>query len=252
MDFVKARHFTPTDGRSIDLLVVHDMEIAETHQTAELCARMFATTDREASAHFCHDDNSTVRCVRDMDVAYAAPGANHDGIHFELAGRASQSRNDWLDTFSRKMLEEQVAPTMADIAEEFKVPAVYLDAAALKQNRRGITTHHQVSLAFKLSTHTDPGPNFPILRLVDDIREIMRDPDGGHDQKPDLPTIRKGDTGWLVKKAQRHLRAHGFVAVKADGHFGEQTERAVRNFQRHEGLPTDGVVGPKTWRMLRG
>lgn len=252
MDFIRAKHFTPTDGRSIDLLVIHDMEAPETHDRAEACARYFASTDREASAHYCIDDNSIVRCVRDQDVAWAAPGANSDGLQFELAGYAGQNRKDWLDPYSRRMLEDKAAPLFAELATGYKIPAVYLDAAALKQNRRGITTHKQVSLAFRLSSHTDPGDGFPIERFVDDVREIMHNPDDGPDDKPDLPTIRRGDVGWLVKKAQRHLRAHGFAALQVDGRFGQSTERAVRNFQRQEDIPADGVVGPKTWRRLRG
>ena len=33
--------------------------------------------------------------------------------------------------------------------------------------------------------------------------------------------------------------------------FGKNTDKAVKRFQREHNLPTDGVVGPKTWTALR-
>ncbi|MBP3952196.1 N-acetylmuramoyl-L-alanine amidase [Bacillus suaedae] len=47
-----------------------------------------------------------------------------------------------------------------------------------------------------------------------------------------------------VKRVQRALN------VTTDGLYGPMTERAVRNFQRREGISVDGIVGPQTWRRL--
>jgi len=249
MQFIQAAHYTKTDGRTVDLLVVHDMEAPETHDRAEACARMFATTDRLASAHYCIDDDSEVQCVRDQDVAYAAPGSNSDGLHFEFSGYAAQDRDDWDDPFSRAMLERG-SKLFARKAEENRIPAQVLGVDALKAQKRGITTHNFVSLAFHLSTHTDPGASFPLERFVAKVRDHMVAPDDGPADKPDLPTIRPGDVGWLVKKAQKHLNAHGYrVAVSTQ--FDDATERAVRRFQKAEGLHVDGIIGPRTWRRLR-
>ncbi len=38
--------------------------------------------------------------------------------------------------------------------------------------------------------------------------------------------------------------------LKEDGSFGPKTEAAVQEFQRHCGLPVDGIVGPATWDFL--
>ncbi|MGG2027229.1 peptidoglycan-binding domain-containing protein [Gottfriedia sp. S16(2024)] len=38
--------------------------------------------------------------------------------------------------------------------------------------------------------------------------------------------------------------------MTADGIFGPITDRAVRNFQKKNGLTVDGKVGPKTWAKL--
>jgi peptidoglycan hydrolase-like protein with peptidoglycan-binding domain len=62
--------------------------------------------------------------------------------------------------------------------------------------------------------------------------------------------LRRGDGGEDVKALQRELAKKGFPSGKADGDFGENTERAVREFQRSAGLKGDGVVGLKTWTAL--
>jgi peptidoglycan hydrolase-like protein with peptidoglycan-binding domain len=53
-------------------------------------------------------------------------------------------------------------------------------------------------------------------------------------------TLSRGSTGAGVEALQRAL------SVKVDGRFGAATERAVRAFQREQGLADDGVVGPAT------
>jgi hypothetical protein len=103
--FVQARNYTPTyrDTRPIRVFVVHDMEAPEKGDTAESVAAYFAGSNApQASAHYCIDSNSVVQCVRDSDVAWAAPNANHDGLHFEHAGYASQIMKDWLDPFGKR------------------------------------------------------------------------------------------------------------------------------------------------------
>ena len=37
---------------------------------------------------------------------------------------------------------------------------------------------------------------------------------------------------------------------QVDGYFGDDTEEAVKDFQRAKGLTADGVVGPKTMEKL--
>ena len=56
--------------------------------------------------------------------------------------------------------------------------------------------------------------------------------------------IRKGDTGEKVKVIQKA------VGTTGDGIFGEQTEKAVREFQSKNGLAVDGIVGPLTWAKI--
>jgi N-acetylmuramoyl-L-alanine amidase len=60
------------------------------------------------------------------------------------------------------------------------------------------------------------------------------------------PMLRGDD----VARLQALLGELGFDAGKVDGFFGPDTTRAVTEFQRNAGLPTDGVCGPDTLRAV--
>ncbi|WP_460112702.1 peptidoglycan-binding protein [Streptomyces platensis] len=60
-----------------------------------------------------------------------------------------------------------------------------------------------------------------------------------------------GATGWEVVEAQCLLNHHGYDPGPVDGILGEHTVRAVKRLQAAAGLPTDGIVGPDTWKALR-
>lgn len=64
-----------------------------------------------------------------------------------------------------------------------------------------------------------------------------------------LRTLREGshDQDGLVLALEEFLRDEGCYWVEADGVFNEDTDAAVRLFQKDAGLKIDGVVGTKTW-----
>jgi hypothetical protein len=169
MKFVQAKWYTKTNGRSVRLQVIHDMEAKETSSTAEAVARDFATTSTKKSAHYCYDDDSEVQCVRDQDIAYAAPGGNHDGLHHELAGFAIQSGAEWRDKFSMSMMA-RVAVNVAKKCDELGNAKTWLSDAEIKAGKSGICDHAAISRVYKKSTHTDCGPNFPHDLFVDMVR----------------------------------------------------------------------------------
>ena len=161
VQFLEARHLTRTAGRTIDLIIIHDMEYPETPTSAEWCAQFFAGPHApHASAHYSIDRDSIVQSVRDEDVAWHAPGANHDGIGLEHAGYAKQSRADWLDDYSRAELALS-AKLAARLCRTYGIPVVWLDVDEVRSGLRGITGHAQVSKAFGKSSHWDPGLGFP-------------------------------------------------------------------------------------------
>jgi hypothetical protein len=65
--------------------------------------------------------------------------------------------------------------------------------------------------------------------------------------------IRKGSKGREVQRMQVLLRRAGYLPKKWHVHtkYTLYVRRALRKFQRDHNLPVDGVVGPKTWAMLR-
>lgn len=79
-------------------------------------------------------------------------------------------------------------------------------------------------------------------------------------KSPTLSLTSPRMTGPAVRELQQRLKALGYEVGKVDGVFGPQTEQAVRTFQeQNEPLLeddsmtalVDGVVGPKTWAVLR-
>jgi peptidoglycan hydrolase-like protein with peptidoglycan-binding domain len=73
------------------------------------------------------------------------------------------------------------------------------------------------------------------------------------------PTLKKGDRGASVRELQKLLYDYGAFAltcifgvpeVLIDGDFGQDTEDAVKVFQRQFFYKVDGVVGNITWQAL--
>ena len=53
-----------------------------------------------------------------------------------------------------------------------------------------------------------------------------------------------------VVRIQETLQRLGYDVRDADGHFGPETEKAVREFQHQHGLTPNGRVGYQTWEAL--
>ena len=66
------------------------------------------------------------------------------------------------------------------------------------------------------------------------------------------PLVYKGKTGETVQYIQNKLINKGYFLGRtgADGIFGFQTEKAVRQFQIDNSLSADGIIGPLTWEKL--
>lgn len=82
---------------------------------------------------------------------------------------------------------------------------------------------------------------YPILEAYIDVESIV---------KPAIKftrTLRRGNKGDDVKLLQQLL---GFTGPDIDGSFGPKTLEAVKLFQKRNKLVVDGIVGPKTQKLL--
>lgn len=73
-----------------------------------------------------------------------------------------------------------------------------------------------------------------------------------------VKVLKKGSKGNAVKALQTLLIGYGFkmesngTVYGVDGSFGGATDKAVRAYQKANGLVVDGSVGPATWSKLLG
>lgn len=175
-DSIQAVHHGGTrelvPGR-IRLIVLHSTE----GDTAASAANWFAADASGGSAHLVVDDGACYRTLPDNVVPWGAKGGrvNEDGLHIEMAGHAvddpktgakAYTRDQWL---AHSAMLEKAAAIVQNWARAYNVPMVFLtvnDLRAQGENARGITTHEQVTRAFGVDDHMDPGDAFPIDVLM--------------------------------------------------------------------------------------
>ncbi len=65
------------------------------------------------------------------------------------------------------------------------------------------------------------------------------------------PTLSLNSKGKDVLTLQKKLYVIGYEITELDGEFGEETKKAVSDFQEDNGLTVTGVVTNATWRALK-
>ena len=163
------------------LIVLHTSEGGESEGAAENLASFLGRPgDRPNSSggfygssyQVVFDTDRIIPAVPYDTVSYSAGGANSQGIHGCFPGKAGQTREQWLDAVSRAMIR-QAAAWMRDVATEQGIPLRRLTVAQVAAGERGYCDHHDVSRAFRKSTHTDVGAGFPWDVLADDITALI-------------------------------------------------------------------------------
>lgn len=151
-------------NRKVRLIVIHTMESQEKPGTAKNVAKWFSgPTAPKASAHFCVDNKDAVRVVEDDDIAWAAPGANSDGLHIEIAGSARQTKGQWRDEYTLACLD-RAAEVAAKWCVKYQIPVKHLNLNQVVDGKtKGFIGHVDATRAFPYlkGDHTDPGKNFP-------------------------------------------------------------------------------------------
>lgn len=153
----------PRKASQIKWCVIHSAEASDdsgADTTAEGVANYFARPSTQASTQLAVDRDSCVRMLPDLVIPWGASGANTNGLHIEICGRAGWTREQWLDHSRRPMLD-RAAFKVAKWCYHYAIPVRWVDVAGLKTGRKGLTTHKEVNDAFQNGSHWDPGPDFP-------------------------------------------------------------------------------------------
>lgn len=161
------------DQDHVNRIVIHATVSPCVSGGARNVARYFQSQEAGGSAHYVVDPGEIVQCVKDGTVAYHAP-PNTDTLGVELCDPQTGPASRWGDAAHVEMLA-RAAGLVRQLAAIHKVPLVRLTVADLKAGKRGICGHVDVSNAFKLSDHGDPGSGFPWDDFLGLVREEMED-----------------------------------------------------------------------------
>lgn len=157
-------------------------------------ARQLAQWNRDGTTggswHYATDPSTAVQCSWDSFVCWHAPPNSHS-IGIEMAdhpgprptGRTRRALLElrrvwrWAGRNHRAMLERTAVLT-AQLCVDYNLPPVFLSPKQLRAGKRGVTTHDNVSKAWRQSTHWDPGwwPRRMFMRRV--RREVKRIKEG--------------------------------------------------------------------------
>lgn len=163
-----AKH-SGTRNKPINRVVIHSAVMPCEPGRARQLADMNRRGSGGGSWHYAVDPGEVVQCSYDSVVCWHAPPNQHS-LGIEMADWPEQMpapegtarwkrlrlRWRWRGRNHRRMLN-RTARLTAELCLAYDVPIRFLSPAALREGRRGITTHANVSKAWGQSTHWDPG-----------------------------------------------------------------------------------------------
>lgn len=156
-----------------DLSIVRWIVVHCTQGTSALSSAAWFGQDHKnpklkGSTHLIVDNHSCYRCVPDNVVAYGAMESNRIGLHIEFSGFYEWSKYQWE---SRDYELGQGADHIARWCRERKIAPRRLDLREMRDGvSTGIITHKDVTDCFHGGHgHQDPGPNFPLAKLIEGV-----------------------------------------------------------------------------------
>jgi N-acetylmuramoyl-L-alanine amidase-like protein len=177
LPWVPPRSWTDANRSSVQLVVIHTTEGSARGSAAEDGAAYDQRRTDGTSAHFFHDSDSTVQCVRTADIAHTARRqGNLRGIHHELCTRSGSA--DWDDTYHAAMLRRAAKQAARD-CRKWGISPVKLSSAQVRAGVKGICGHVDITNAFPEDhgDHTDPGPRFPWAEFIGLVRAELEGDD---------------------------------------------------------------------------
>jgi hypothetical protein len=229
----------------ITRIVLHSTVNTPGPGVAEQVAHYFQSPSAGGLAHYVVGVEKVIQCCPDDISCWHAP-PNHGSIGIEMTDQAGGDPARWNDANHQAVLT-RTAALVHELAAKHSVPLVFVNAADLQAGRHGITTHHEVSVAFGQSSHTDPGPGFGpymahILAGAPAPAPAPRKPYPGDLHAPQY--LRRGMTHSAVGEIRARFR------VGSGNEFGDDLNSSMRHFQAERHLGVDGVVGPATWKEI--
>lgn len=163
------------------------------------------------SSHYYVDDKQIIQSLDTSRKAWHAGSStgNTYAISYEITGTNGKSRSWWMANVAWDLLAKQIARDM----KRWGIKNKRLSVSEMKDGKSsGIVTHNDMRLAWGGTTHTDPGPNFPMDYLVQKVNEYL---DGDGDMLADERQMLK-DVHWALFKADAPGRPEGSIAWKVE------------------------------------
>lgn len=260
-----------TKGRVIPprLAVLHTSEGGEGEASAEQLVSFIMRPPtvypdgrrNVASYHDVADTDRVIPVVEHHFVAYSAPGANHDGIHLCIPGRAGQTREQWLDPTSSRYIDWAAKWLVNNSLAYGRDYTRRLTVAEVRGGLTGYCDHWTISQAYGKSDHWDVGPSFPfdeLDRRIAGLKNPIPPFSPQHGQfslwplVPDKRTIGGGAKGDEVRYAQGVLKFRAAQPVEVTGEYDQRTIDAVWALQQYFRVVDvfPGAIGPQTWKVI--
>lgn len=148
------------------IIVLHSTESGQLPGKNDLASVVawFNNPLAQASAHVITDaDGTSARCVPDDEKAWACAGFNSLSLNVEQIGFASQGR--WADAELR-----ETARWIARWSRKYGIPIQRGAVAGANVTRAGVLLHSELGAVG--GGHHDPGPNYPVARVLRMASEI--------------------------------------------------------------------------------
>jgi hypothetical protein len=169
-----------------------------------------------------------------------------------IRGTSTPSNHSWglavdLDAPENPYLSRDMHRAAHPLRRNF--PGGLILRSTMPERTEAIARYWGFGWGGRYPTRPDPMHFEFVGSLEDAVRrardsDIPKPPPPGETPPAARPTIRREARGPFVRYLQRKLK------ITRDGVFGAETERAVRKFQKENGLEVDGVVGRATWAAL--
>lgn len=167
-------------NKPVRRIVIHSTVSPCREGQARDTAAYFRSPEARGSAHYAVDPGEVVQCAWDSVICWHAP-PNAQSLGIEMCEFPATTMDRWKERPHQLMLE-RTARLTAQLCLAYGVPIRYVGWFRMRVlGMRGVTTHAQVSKAWRQSDHWDPGtwPRRRFMRMVRLQAKAIRRRNGG-------------------------------------------------------------------------